>query len=514
MHRRVVLPLALALSACFMYRNVQVESLERPATTVDSVTVATPVKAHLVDGSTVVFPDGVRVAGGTVWGAGTRYGLALRDSAAVTRLALDSVVGMESFRDRDEPVKTIVVSTLATGAAALAAAALAVAIFGSCPTYYADSAGSYLLEGEGFSYSIAPLFEARDVDRLRIHVAPDGALRLEVRNEALETHYLNHLELLEVQHAAGETALGDESNRILIVENAAAPTRAVDRGGRDVRRYVAAADGKVYRSDPRVLARARIDDLEDWIDLTIPTPLGADSIAIVLRLRNSLLSTILLYDIMLGDPGARSLDWVGRDLQQVGPAVELAQWYQRRMGLNIAVGDGRGYRVVAHVKDTGPIAWKDVAVVVPVLERGSVRIRLRFPVDNWRIDRIAVAGRFHRALPRVLPLADIRDAGGQADTTALRSLAAADANYLETTPGQRFGAVFRPDPPAAAGERTFFLVSQGYYTEWVRRAWRAAPRAARTFVPSDSALAEAVARWRVAQDSLEARFMATRVPVR
>jgi len=138
---------------------------------------------------------------------------------------------------------------------------------------------------------------------------------------------------------------------------------------------------------------------------------------------------------------------------------------------------------------------------------------LRFPVDNWRIDRIAVAERFRRALPVVYALSAIQ-VGGHADTSALASLAAADGRYLETSPGQLFDASFRPGPPAAMEERTFFLASQGYYTEWVRRGWLAAPRAAHGFVPSDTALAEAVTRWRATQDTLEARFMATRVPVR
>ena len=31
----------------------------------------------------------------------------------------------------------------------------------------------------------------------------DGVVRLELRNEALETHFLNHIELLSVRHAAG-----------------------------------------------------------------------------------------------------------------------------------------------------------------------------------------------------------------------------------------------------------------------------------------------------------------------
>jgi len=513
MDRRAVLPIVFVLSACFMYRNVEVASVERPAAPGDSVRVITPVKAHLFDGSTVVFRDGVVVAAGKVSGQGTRYSLTMADPMPVTSLPLDSVVGMESFRDHDQFLKTFVVSTLATGAVTLAVAGLAVAIFGSCPTYYADSAGTYVLEGEGFSYSIAPLFEARDVDRLRIHAASDGVLRLEVRNEALETHYLNHLELVEVRHAVGEIALGDEANRLLIVAGLAAPTRAVDRAGRDIRRDFLVADGESYRSDPQVLARAQVNDLDDWIEVAIPAPIGADSVAIVLRLRNSLLNTILLYDIMLGDPGARSLDWVGRDLEHVGPAVELAQWYQKRMGMQIAVRDGAGFRAIAHVKDTGPIAWKDVAIVVPVLESGTVRIRLRFPVDNWRIDRIAVAERFRRALPVVYALSAIQ-VGGHADTSALASLAAADGRYLETSPGQLFDASFRPGPPAAMEERTFFLASQGYYTEWVRRGWLAAPRAAHGFVPSDTALAEAVTRWRATQDTLEARFMASRVPVR
>jgi len=263
-----------------------------------------------------------------------------------------------------------------------------------------------------------------------------------------------------------------------------------------------------------VLGRAQVGDLEDAIELAAPVPAGADSVAVVLRLRNSLLNTILFYDIMLGDPGARSLDWVGQRLQEVGPAVELAQWYQRNMGMRIEVWDGADFRAVAHLKDTGPVAWKDVALVVPILDRRSLRIRLSFPADNWRIDRVAIASRFRREAPVVHPLAAVWDAAEQRDTAARASLLAADGRYLETTAGQRFTAEFYAGMTSPNTVRTFFLASQGYYTEWVRRGWLTAPRVARTFVPSDSALAEAIGRWRVTQDTLEARFMATRVPVR
>lgn len=509
MDRRVALPLVILASACIhVYQSIRTRPLD-PHT---PVSVTTPVKAHLVDGSTVVFLSGVTVDSAHVRGDGNRYNLTLRDSAAVTSIPLDSIVGMEAFEQSVNGASSLAVSLVTTGGLVLGGALLAIAIFGSCPTVYVDSAGTALLQAEGFSYSIAPIFESRDVDRLRIQQAADGSVRLEVRNEALETHYLNHLELLEVTHGSAETALVDELNRLVVVADQQPLTSAIDRRGHDVSRRLAVEDGDVYRTDARTVDQARLPDLDDWIELSAPAPPGADSVAIVLRLRNSLLNTTLLYDVMLGDPGARSLDWVGKDLKQVGPALAVAQWYQQRMGMYVAVAAQTGaYRVVAHLRDTGPIAWKDVAIVVPVVTPGRVRVRLSFPMDNWRIDRVAVAGRFRRVSPLVIALAEVRE-GNAPNATALASMRDADARYLQTSPGQRFTAVFRPRAAEATGARTYFLAAQGYYTEWVRASWLRSPRADHGFVPSDTALAEALGRWRMSQDSLETLFAATRIP--
>src|SRR5207249_1151264 len=140
------------------------------------------------------------------------------------------------------------------------------------------------------------------------------------------------------------------------------------------------------------------------------------------------------------------------------------------------------YRGAAHLRDTGPIAWKDVAIVVPVVTRGRVRVRLSFPMDNWRIDRVAVAGRFRRMSPIVIPLAEVWEREAP-DPTALASMRDADVRYLQTSPGQRFTAVFRPSTADSAGARTYFLAAQGYYMEWVRPSWLRSPRSDHAFVP-------------------------------
>jgi len=510
MGRRVALVVLVLVAGCIQtFQGVKVT----PVDPHKPVVVTTPVKTHLLDGSTVVFQNGATVDQATVQGQGYRYDLTLRDSTLVTAIPLDSVVGMEVFEQTTNTASSVIMTLLATAGGVALVGALAVAIFGSCPTFYTDSAGIAQLQGEGFSYSIAPIFENRDIDRLRITQAADGTLRLEVRNEALETHYINQLELLDVVHDAHETALIDELNRMVIVGPLTTVTRAFDMRGNDVAGVLRQHDGIVFHTDARSMQHADIGDLDDWITLTVPAP-AADSVAIVLRVRNSLLNTTLLYDVMLGEPGARALDWVGQDLKQVGPALAVAQWYQQRMGMNVAVSDGSTYRDIAHLRDTGPIAWKDVAIVVPVLTRDSVRVRLTFPKDNWRIDQIAIAPQVRRTTAAVVHLVDVRDANMTTDTAALVSLQNADNRYLQTTPGQYFTAVFRAREAGPEDRHTFFLASQGYYIEWMRQRWLKTPHAERRFEPSDSALVRAIARWRTSQDSLETMFAATRIPVR
>ncbi|HEV8511582.1 MAG TPA: hypothetical protein VGQ48_14105, partial [Gemmatimonadales bacterium] len=255
MNRRLVVPLLVAASACFVPRSVQVDRVERPIGAGDTVTVRSPVKAHLINGSTVVFRDGLQISQEKAWGWGILYDLTLHDSTSVRELPLDSVVGMETYRTHSD--RTLLYAVL--GVVAIAGGAIAIACatdpkcFGSCPTFYADSAGTPVLEAEGFSYSIAQLFEARDVDRLRFPPGANGAVRLEVRNEAFETHFINHLELLEVRHGAGEVAISDERNQPFVVAQIAPPSTAVNKIGQDVRRRLAVADGDAYRTPKAVL---------------------------------------------------------------------------------------------------------------------------------------------------------------------------------------------------------------------------------------------------------------------
>jgi hypothetical protein len=508
-------PLLLGVAACIQtFRRVDVAQVTVSVS--DSVHVQTPVKAHLLDGSTVVFGSGAVVVRDSVRGNGTGYDLRLTSTG--TRdwaIPLDSVLAMETFRQATNAGTSLAATALASAGAFVLGGVLALAIFGSCPTIYSvpDAGGTAVLEAEAFSASIAPLLEGRDVDRLTLRPNALGRVRLEVRNEALETHYINHLELLAVRHGAGEMVLPDGHGIPIAVRGIVAPSVATDRVGRDLRPVLEARDDRLFASDSASIATALDGDLEERLELAIPAP-PADSAALVLTMRSSLLNTVLMYDFMLGRPGAKSLDWLATGIEEISTAIQLGRWMNDRTGMRVSVWDGTAWRRVVRLPDYGPIAWRHVAVVVPVPPGvDTLRVKLAFAPDGWRVDEAKFATQLRRPAVSSVPLARMVDRDGAPHAQGLAALSSPDSSYLETRPGTMFTIEFDAGRAPADSTVTLLLASQGYYTEWIRGSW-IKNATGEPFEPTDATLAEAVRRWVVVKDSMETRFHASRIPVR
>jgi hypothetical protein len=92
--------------------------------------VVGPVKAHLRDGSTVVYPPGVVVTMmvGTLRGAGTRYNYALTDATPVESVPVEMVVGMERFETEVNRTATTVQSAAVVFGAAFVIVGVVLAI--------------------------------------------------------------------------------------------------------------------------------------------------------------------------------------------------------------------------------------------------------------------------------------------------------------------------------------------------------------------------------------------------
>jgi len=207
---------------------------------------------------------------------------------------------------------------------------------------------------------------------------------------------------------------------------------------------------------------------------------------------------------MLGDRGARSLDWIGRDLDGGGAA--LARWQEERMGMRIAVWDGRRYRETARIRDSGPHAWNDLAVPIPVFQRDSIRVRLSFPADNWRLDRVVFAMRARRPVVYTHAVTRVFDAVGRDDSSALASVRRTDQRYLRASPGERFSVVAQVGAAADGSAQTFLIATQGYYEPWIGHSLLSAAHDNGAVESLDDELLKALRKWGTVREARERAF--------
>jgi hypothetical protein len=184
------------------------------------------------------------------------------------------------------------------------------------------------------------------------------------------------------------------------------------------------------------------------------------------------------------------------------------------MGMRVSVLDGDSYRLVTRIGDSGPIAFHRLAVLVPTVKSadGLVHLRLSFTADDWRIDQIEIADGWRRPSARTIAISSVTVTDPAQAGSTLSALLHPDESYVITSPGQHFDAVF----DVGAGdntERTWFLASQGYYSEWVRGEW-IKKASGKPFAPTREVLLEAIRGWRAQQSSMETRFYDQRISAR
>jgi hypothetical protein len=502
----VLLPVFLA--GCRYTRTI-VEYQGHPELDVTEREVKHPAKVHLHDGSVVLFPGGFTLQGDRLQGAGTRWDLTRTSASLVSRVPLDSVAGIEYYRD-----KTAVGPTTAAAVGAVAAIPLAAvlikAIFGSCPTVY--SAEGEVLEAELFSRSIARLFETNDLDRLNHVDDSNGEVLLHVANEALETHYIDRLELLAVVHPSGFEVFPGPTGGVVPFGSTGALISPVSRSGDDLAEVLSNRDEIAYRSDKRLVEELTQVVSDDWIEFEVAVPPGVETMSLAWRARNTLLTTVLFYDVILGSQGVGAIDWQGGQLEDAAYARDFANWFRTHFGIRIEMDDGVAYRQVGHIPATGPIAWHESAVELPVPPTPTARLRLSFLPDNWMIDWIAVS--FDSTIDYSVERARLLSAEsltGAGTPNAVALLSETDGDRLVTYPGERYALRFAGVSTPPGRNRTYLVSSHGYYVEWLRPEWLAVPHAA-PLKFDDELIRTTAQQWLARRGELEREFFVRRVP--
>jgi hypothetical protein len=479
-----------------------------------------PTKAHLLDGSVILYENGFQRRNDSILGPGIRYGLDRREGAVRNqwKVPLDSVVGLEYF-DKDVTGAripgTILLAASTAGAGFVTTVALLVVIFGSCPTVYTSDGEQQRLEAECFSYSIGSKYELPDLDRLEQRTPAAGPFTLHLKNEALETHYIDAFILGYVDHPSGTEVFPTDDGTVLVASNLQSSISARNSEGKDLTSLFRYRDNIAYSIDSATVRRMFNRSERDWIELAVPVPRGAQELTLALRGRNTLQNTVLLYDVMMRDQGMEAIEWSESLSSSLWYAWRLYRWYTSMSGLNISVEQDGEFVDAGRLTDTGPIAWKTIATRIPLGEHSdTVRIRLSCLPDSWSIDWIGLdAGDHGQQELHYVSCSTAKGASEQTGATAIAAIAEDDGSYLVTYPGEWLDLSFNL-PPTTGRQRTMFLYSKGYYVEWVRPEWVRERTDVRGFDISEpeiirNRLAEL---WSAKKDTFESQFFQQKIP--
>ncbi|MBE0643482.1 MAG: hypothetical protein IH600_05340 [Bacteroidetes bacterium] len=430
------------------------------------------------DGCIYLFPEGFSVSSDTLMGQGGRYTFGNETGqAGWYAIPRDSIIALTYYEEKHTFGEILGTGLLGAYGGLMSYGAIAClscpkCCFGSCPTVYVESDSISGIRAECFSYCVSPFVQRPDLDLLLRDADASQPFRMRVTNEALESHFLNRLELLAVSHPADSRIYPTAEGRVVAVRHLAPVRNAHAEEGVDIGELLRAADENAWRSGPDRFADFTDRGKRDAVTFEVPTTLDRDSITLVLRARNTLLTTALFYDVVLGSRGLNALEWTARMAKDESYARFFYALYDQYAGLQVEVERGGRFVLVSSVGDIGPIAWKDFAVRIPASD-GITRVRLSFFPDNIALDYIAYAretlddGAFTVS---AVPPTSVEDSWNRSRPELLADIARQDERYVHSTPGDSF--LFSYTLPRSAGMTTSVLLrSQGYYYEWLRGNW-------------------------------------------
>lgn len=467
-------------------------------------------KLFTSDGSIYMFPEGFLTQEDSLFGRGTRYRFGSEQGySAHFAISRDSIRAMTYYEPRHTFGEITGSVGLGIFAPLLTYSAVACFMcpkccFGSCPTIYVGDAGNPVMHAphdrpaggaehrgssagtnpaggttpvggivaECFSYCVSPFVQRPDVDLLARDVETSAPFHLRVTNEAMESHFINRFELLSVTHPVASEVYPTEDGQIYVLRGLRPVERARSDDGEDITDVLGHSDEAVYRSGVRRFDELTAQGRRDAMTFELSTTDLSDSVTIVLRARNTLLTTALFYDVVLGPRGYNALEWTARMAEDEQYARLFYALYDEYGGVQVSVErDGR-FEPVTRFGDIGPIAWKDFALRLPVTGT-TTRVRFTFFPDNIMIDRVAWARETLDARTfavRTVTPDLVEDFDGMSRPELVDSVARQDDSYLHVTPGDSYH--FRYPLSDSDGKTTsVLLLSQGYYYEWLRGSW-------------------------------------------
>ncbi|MCJ7554814.1 MAG: hypothetical protein MUO34_13140 [Ignavibacteriaceae bacterium] len=425
-------------------------------------------KLHLKNGEVYVFNDWeLKKDENLISGKGNHLDINRQqiEEGRFTILLKDIVLAETNQIKSSSAVGVLATFTVITGIFTIICIADPKACFGSCPTFYLHDGNDFVVKSEGFSSSISPALEERDIDALYNVKTESENLEIQLRNEAYETHVIRSVNILAVPKLKnGRTFITPEGIYYQVSNLTEASQVVADEG--DCSEKLCSFDG-IERFSP-----ADSNNLAEKEEIEISFyDFKKGNKGLVIASRQTLLTTFLFYQT-LAYMGTSAGYWFANLERNSDTFKELLNNPRKEMGgIEVFINNENSeYVKIDELSEHGPIAT-DIKIV-PLRyqpENTSLTVKLRMTKGLWRIDYVALAdlGNEVQAVT-IEPESSFPEYSGGSNVIEL--LTNPDS-VLVTFPGDRYFLNYKL--PKNYNDCELFLESQGYYLEWIRDEWLA-----------------------------------------
>lgn len=469
----LILPflISISLNSCFPTYKANLVNL-------DSLSIGTHIEIQsklFTSGNTIIlFPTGFEYGENYIGGEGQIFTFPSKFSEKKTiKIPKDSIIAMITYEETTSATRyfgSFLLGLTAPPLTFLGIYCLSCpkCCFGSCPTIYAFDGENYNLEAELFSECISKQLENYDLDLIRQKTIND-TLKIKITNEALETHYINKFEIVSAIHPKGTEVLPTIEDKLLVIDNQIPPVVVKNKESKEVTHFLINDDNQYYRSGVEKITELRKGPVFDYLDFELPQ----NATKMLMKYRNTLLSTTLLYNVVIGSQGIKGLEWTKKMNEDPIYASQFKMIYEMFSGIKIKLKQNGDWKEVGYFKDAGPLNWKYIAAELKFDNAEKNILRLEFIPDNFMIDYVSFDTtkiNCNQIKTKAIYPSVVLDNRGKKNGEIMSFLIENDSNYLVTEPGDFYSLNYY-SPKIEENEQTFFIKSKGYYNEWIRGIW-------------------------------------------
>lgn len=339
---------------------------------------------------------------------------------------------------------------------------LALSTITFCPLVYVHDGQKYEFAGEILGGAIGPNLYRDDYLPLPALPTKDGFYQLQIKNELEERQYIDHLQLISVQHPLGTRVLMDQQGQVHLLHNEQFPQRAQSFDDVDVRFTLQNKNCDTYSFNNEEASR-------NGILLTFNKPQGAQTATLVLNVKNNLWADQVLNEYF-SKFGNKFDSWMSEQAK-VPSEDRIQSVLKGDLPLRVYVKKQGRWEKIEDLNPVGSLVLKELVVPLNLsgIDSDEIELKLESGFMFWDLDYAAIdftpVSSKQLFITHIAPSSAL-DTANQDQTMVLK---AADQNYLvQKTIGESITLQYSKAPTLEGMTQSFFLESSGYY-ELIRK---------------------------------------------